>query len=450
MSGLETDVELGGRYRLLRKIATGGMGSVWEADDSVLHRRVAVKVISDALAQDPRFVERFRREARAAAGLSHPNVAGVFDYGEDGDTQYMVMELIPGETLAERVARGRMEPSEATRIAEGIAAALQAAHDAGIVHRDVKPGNVMLTPDGSIRVMDFGIAATSWASPLTATGTAIGTATYISPEQAAGERTTPASDVYSLGVVLYEMLAGRPPFVRDSAVAIATAHVRELPPPLAPLAPNAPSYVVAACERALAKEPGDRLPSAAAFAAMLRDPAPLPAAQGTQGSTLPNEVLQGSTEVLAPPTGTAVLPAVTTSTPEAPPRRGGSRRKGVAPLILVLVVLLIAAIAIAVAAGRGKPAPAPSSSPSATATTPAATVKVPDVVNLHLPDAQKALQAEGLTWVVKTVEGQPENIVFDQSPSGGTLVAPNSSVTLFVGAKPPHPKPTKTHHGKGP
>ncbi len=355
MSGLETGVELGGRYRLLRKIATGGMGSVWEADDSVLHRRVAVKVISDALAQDPRFVERFRREARAAAGLSHPNVAGVFDYGEDGDTQYMVMELIPGETLAERVARGRMDPSEATRIAEGIGAALQAAHDAGIVHRDVKPGNVMLTPDGSIRVMDFGIAATSWASPLTATGTAIGTATYISPEQAAGERTTPASDVYSLGVVLYEMLAGRPPFVRDSAVAIATAHVRELPPPLAPLAPNAPSYVVAACERALAKEPGDRPPSAAAFAAMLRDPAPVSDPQGTQGSTLPNEVRQEPTEVLPPPTGTAVLPAVTTSTPEGPPRRGGSRRKGVASLILVLVVLLIAAIAIAVAAGGSRP-----------------------------------------------------------------------------------------------
>jgi serine/threonine protein kinase len=191
-----TDVVLGDRYRLRRRIASGGMGSVWEADDTVLHRRVAVKLLSESLAHDGRFIERFRREARAAAGLSHPSVAGVFDYGEDRGMPFLVMELIEGETLADRLKReGRLPPAEAVRIARGIAGALQAAHDRGIVHRDVKPGNVMLTPHGEVKVMDFGIAA-SWAAPVTSSGVAMGTATYVSPEQAIGRAAvTPASDL---------------------------------------------------------------------------------------------------------------------------------------------------------------------------------------------------------------------------------------------------------------
>src|SRR5438445_2999666 len=219
MSGIEADLTLGHRYRLLRRIATGGMGSVWEGEDSVLHRSVAVKVLLEGLAADGRFLERFRREARAAAGLSHPNVASVYDYGEEDGTPYIVMELLRGETLAERLRReGALPADEAVRITEGVAAALQAAHDAGVVHRDVKPGNVMLTPAGEVKVLDFGIAAASWATPITATGAAIGTATYISPEQASGQPSTPASDVYSLGVVLFEMLAGRPPFTGESPI----------------------------------------------------------------------------------------------------------------------------------------------------------------------------------------------------------------------------------------
>ncbi|MFN2590997.1 MAG: serine/threonine-protein kinase, partial [Actinomycetota bacterium] len=162
MGKIEQDVLLGDRYRLVERIAAGGMATVWEAEDTVLHRRVAVKLLSDALGADDRFVERFRREARAAAGLSHPNIAGVFDYGEEGGAPYLVMELIHGETLADRLARGPLESDEAARIAAEIADALQAAHDAGVIHRDVKPGNVMLEAGGRVRVLDFGIAAAAW------------------------------------------------------------------------------------------------------------------------------------------------------------------------------------------------------------------------------------------------------------------------------------------------
>src|SRR5438034_47079 len=283
------------------------MGTVWRAEDTILHRPVAVKVLSDALGHDAKFVERFRREARAAAGLSHQNVAGVYDYGEDGDTPFIVMELIDGETLAQRLhLLGSLSPEEAARIAAGVAAALQAAHDAGIVHRDVKPGNVMLTPKDEVKVMDFGIAAATWAAPITATGATMGTASYISPEQASGERATPASDVYALGCVLYEMLTGRPPFTGDSPVSVASAHVHEIPVPVRPLAPHVPHGLAAACAPARASDPAGRPPSAAAFSAML--------AEGPAGAAAADPVAPAGsgpaavTEVISEPEHTAVLP----------------------------------------------------------------------------------------------------------------------------------------------
>jgi serine/threonine-protein kinase len=284
-----TGVVLGSRYRLLERIASGGMGTVWSAEDETLHRRVAVKVLNEGLAADDRFAERFRREARASAGLSHPNVAGVFDFGEDDGRPYIVMELIEGETLAQRLEHeGRLEPSEVMRIGAAVAEAMRGAHAAGVVHRDVKPANVMLTPSGDVKVMDFGIAApVEGATGLTATGAVMGTSRYISPEQAQGDRATPASDVYSLGVVLYEALAGEAPFVRQTPVATALAHMHERPRPLAELRPDTPSELADLVHRCLAKEPSAR-PSPEELEGELRriqadvDTEPMPASGDTE------------------------------------------------------------------------------------------------------------------------------------------------------------------------
>jgi eukaryotic-like serine/threonine-protein kinase len=455
MARLESDVLLGGRYRLLRPIASGGMGAVWEAEDTVLHRRVAVKVLSESLSSDEHFIERFRREARAAAALSHPSVAGVFDYGVDGDTHFIVMELISGETLAARLARGPLPWEEAVQIAERVAGALQHAHRAGGIHRDVKPGNIMLTPDGGVKVMDFGIASAASATPITGSGTAMGTATYISPEQAAGHRATPASDVYSLGVVLYEMLAGRPPFSGSSPVAVATAHVHDEPPPLRTLAPDAPAHVVATCELALSKDPGKRPPSAMAFAEMLRSPGAVPPspdepAQGepTAKITLPptTAVFPGVVEAGTPPLGLTVTepPPRSVGPPHRPPRR----RRGA--FLLLLAALVIALVALAVSVGGNAPTPGGPVSP--TPSTSQGTIPVPGVIGMKEGDAKSALEAAGLTVGNVVQVAGPDGIVINSTPLPDQLVSPGTPVTLYVGSTPtsPAPKPSKSHgHGKG-
>jgi eukaryotic-like serine/threonine-protein kinase len=261
---------LGGRYRLRSLLAAGGMGAVWVADDAVLGRQVAVKLLSEALAGDGLAAERLRREARAAAGLVHPGIARVLDLGEDGGRPYLVMELLHGESLAQRLARaGPLRPAEAARVVAAAAEALQVAHRAGIVHRDVKPGNVFLTGDGEVKLLDFGIASAANEAALTG-GDLIGTAAYLAPERMLGHDATPAADVYALGVLLYELLAGRPPFTADSGTALAMAHLHARPAPLRDAAPGVPPALSAACEQALAKDPAARPPSAAAFARLLR------------------------------------------------------------------------------------------------------------------------------------------------------------------------------------
>ena len=243
---LSPGTTLSGRYRLDRRIAIGGMGEVWRGTDEVLHRPVAVKVLKSEYTDDPDFLERFRAEARHTAGLSHPGIATVFDYGEIGDadtggtaTAYLVMEFVEGEALAQLLPReGALEPARAMSITAQAAAALQAAHDAGVIHRDVKPGNLMVRPDGVVKVTDFGIARTADGLALTQTGTVLGTAYYLSPEQGAGRTVTPSSDVYSLGVVAYEMLAGRRPFPGTNPVQVAMAHTRDTPPPLGSEVPD--------------------------------------------------------------------------------------------------------------------------------------------------------------------------------------------------------------------
>jgi eukaryotic-like serine/threonine-protein kinase len=265
---------LGGRYRMGALLAVGGMGEVWAARDLLLDRTVAVKVLGRALAGDGRAAERLRREARAAGRLEHPNIARVLDLGEHDGRPYLVMELLEGESLAARIDRaGPMPPPEAARVVAAVADALEAAHRAGVVHRDVKPGNVFLTSAGEVKVLDFGIASAAGDAALT-TGDLIGTAAYLAPERVLGDRATPAADIYALGVVLYELLAGHRPFEAGSEVELAMAHVNAAPPPLGRAAPSAPPSLVAACFHALAKDPSSRPPSAAAFAKLVRNPDP--------------------------------------------------------------------------------------------------------------------------------------------------------------------------------
>lgn len=261
---------LGGRYDVVRPLGWGGMAEVYLTVDRQLGREVAVKVIRERFAEDERFVKRFRREARAAASLSHPNVVAVHDVGVHQGSPFIVMEHVPGRTLAELVRDGGpMDPGRVAEIGEAVARALGAAHTAGIVHRDVKPGNVMVTADGRVKVLDFGIARALRWTPLTDTPAVQGTAEYMAPEYVRGEGADPRSDMYSLGVVLYELLAGRPPFTGDSPLQVAYKALEEAPAPPDAVRPGLPAGLTAVVMRCLAKHPGDRYRRAEELAADL-------------------------------------------------------------------------------------------------------------------------------------------------------------------------------------
>jgi eukaryotic-like serine/threonine-protein kinase len=270
---LSTGTLLAGRYEITAPIATGGMGEVWRARDRVLDREVAAKVLRSEFTGDPSFVARFRNEARHTAALTHPNIASVYDYGETEDERgtqlaFLVMELVEGKPLVTILHEEGKLPVDWTLHVLGQAAdGLSAAHHAGVVHRDIKPGNLIVRPDGVVKLTDFGIARARDATPLTRTGMVVGTAQYLSPEQAQGFEVTAASDVYSLGVVGYECLTGGRPFDGTSQVAVALAHINRPPPPLPA---NVPPAVRLLIERALAKDPADRFADGAAFAAAIR------------------------------------------------------------------------------------------------------------------------------------------------------------------------------------
>jgi Protein kinase domain len=258
---------LAGRYRLGDVIGRGGMGEVWRATDELLHREVAVKTLPGPAARAPGAAERFRREALAVARLNQRRVAGVFDFLEVDGVSYIVMELLDGESLAARLDRAPVLPAgEVAEIVAQAAEGLQAAHDAGITHRDVKPANIMLTTHG-VKLLDFGLAATTWDAGLTSTGMMVGTLAYISPERAAGGPGTEAGDIYALGVVLFEALAGHLPFPADNPLALVQAQASAAAPTLPA---GTPPQLAAACLRALAHNPADRFPTAAAFAAAVR------------------------------------------------------------------------------------------------------------------------------------------------------------------------------------
>ncbi|MBB3677303.1 serine/threonine-protein kinase [Modestobacter versicolor] len=263
---------LADRYELRALLAAGGMGQVWRAHDQLLGRPVAVKVLRSEYTGDELFLARFRAEAQHAAALGHPNIAAVYDYGEepaiDGSGEhlaYLVMELVEGESLSSLLARGgALTPDRTLDLLRQTAAALAVAHEAGVVHRDVKPGNVLVRWDGTVKITDFGIAWSAGSVPLTQTGQVIGTASYLSPEQAAGAHATPASDVYALGMVGYECLAGRRAFDGDNSVTIALRHLRDTPDPLPD---EVPAGIRTLIEHALVKDPAQRYPDGAAFVA---------------------------------------------------------------------------------------------------------------------------------------------------------------------------------------
>lgn len=261
-------VTLGGRYRLTGRIAAGGMGEVWRAEDQVLGRTVALKLLKAGLTDEEGFTERFRNEARLSATLTHGNVAQVYDFGQDEAQSYLVMEFVNGPPLSKLIsARAPMSPIDTVEIIAQAAAALHAAHRNGLIHRDVKPANILIDPDGTAKLTDFGIARAVGQTAMTRTGEVMGTAQYLAPEAAVGRPATPLSDVYALGVVAYEMLAGRRPFEKETAVALALAHVNEQPPPLPPHVPPTLRAVVLAT---LEKDPGRRPNSAAEFGRAMR------------------------------------------------------------------------------------------------------------------------------------------------------------------------------------
>jgi serine/threonine protein kinase len=353
---------LADRYAVGELLGRGGMAEVYLATDRVLDRPVAVKVLGGWLAHDGTFVERFRREALASARISHPNLVAVFDAGSEDGVHYIVMEHVRGETLADVLRRdGRLEPNRATRIATSVADALGVAHAAGIVHRDVKPANVMLTPDGRTKLTDLGIARGIEGESITRASSILGTAGYVSPEQARGDRVDHRSDIYSLGCVLYEMLTGRQPFEADNPVAVAFKHVHEAPLPPTSLEASIPPALEAVVLRAMEKDPASRFPSVANMTSALND----------------------RTAPVRPFEDTRPLPVAGTTTPtptEALPRRADRpppRRRNVLLLLLLVALALIAALAFAAFDSDPRPAATQRRSPSATPSTPAPTTPPP-------------------------------------------------------------------------
>ncbi|MDQ2814192.1 MAG: Stk1 family PASTA domain-containing Ser/Thr kinase [Actinomycetota bacterium] len=412
------------------------MAEVYRARDIRLDRIVAIKTLRTDLARDPIFQARFRREAQSAASLNHPSIVAVYDTGEDMATgvpvPYIVMEYVDGRTVRDLLQEGhRLLPERTLEIIDGVLRALDYSHQAGIVHRDIKPGNVMVTRNGDIKVMDFGIArAMSDAqSTMTQTAQVIGTAQYLSPEQARGERVDARSDLYSAGCLLYELLTGRPPFTGDSPVAIAYQHVRENPVPPSRVDPDVPAWADAIVLKAMAKSPDDRYQTAADMRADLQRAAsgmPVSAAPPTRFDNYPRTQRMGNSAMMA---GTAQIPAVTDydygdGTYGRGERGGGGGSRRWIPWVLGLVIVLgvIAGVAYYLLAGTGQ------------------TYAVPLVNGEPVTQAQGQISRAHLrsTVVGKASATIPKGRVIDSNPPNGNNVAANTVVTLFVssGAAP--------------
>ena len=491
---------LGGRYELDGVVGRGGMAEVYRARDIRLDRIVAIKTLRTDLARDQIFQARFRREAQSAASLNHPSIVAVYDTGEDMATgvpvPYIVMEYVDGRTVRDLLQEGhRLLPERSLEIIDGVLRALDYSHQAGIVHRDIKPGNVMVTRNGDVKVMDFGIARAMSDAQATMTQTAqvIGTAQYLSPEQARGERVDSRSDLYSTGCLLYELLCGRPPFTGDSPVAIAYQHVRENPVPPSRVDPDVPAWADAIVLKAMAKAPADRYQTAADMRADLQRAAsgmPVAAAPPTRFDMYPQTQRMGTGTMMAGPTS------------QIPPVEeydyagrdydyagrggagGGTNRRWIPWVIgLVLVIAVVGGVAYYLLAGGGKTYAVPlvNGEPVATAqaqikaahlrstvvnqpnssinqglvikssppegnnvsadtlvtlyvSSGPGKVSVPNVEGKQESAAATQLQSAGFTVSVQqdTTSTQPAGTVVNQDPAGGTLVEPGSKITLSV------------------
>jgi tRNA A-37 threonylcarbamoyl transferase component Bud32 len=437
---------LADRYAIEERVATGGMGTVFVATDERLGRRVAIKVLKEELAHDPRFVERFRREARAAGALSHPNVAGVYDFGEDSERHFMVMEMAPGRDLAQLLREeGPLSPDRVVRMGTQIAEAIGHAHSAGLVHRDIKPANVIIGEEDRVKVTDFGIARAAGDSTLTATGSVLGTAHYISPEQAAGDRIGPATDIYSLGIVLYEMLTGTLPFTGDSALAVAMRHASDEVPRPSELNRDVPAGLDEVVAKATAKAPEDRYASgsdlAAALAASLGRTADRPAVAAAAATG----AAAGSTAVL---TGAGVGGAQETRVWPIPGQRWDPRRIGRAVIAIFVFLLLLAAGLLlwrlasddeAQRRGRAgageQPAGGAADQPQEPTETTTTGFTIPtDVVGMDKSEAEELLKDHGLEVETQEVESDDfeKDVVIDTDPQPGTEVQAGDAVTLFL------------------
>jgi eukaryotic-like serine/threonine-protein kinase len=420
------------RYEMHRHLARGGMSDVYLAKDLLLDRPVAVKVLFTEYARDPAFVERFRREAQAAANLNHPNIVAVYDWGQQSGTYFIVMEYIEGRSLSDIVrTEGPLHPRRAAEIAADVAAALGFAHRNGVVHRDIKPGNILISPSGQVKVADFGIAQAvigGTEANLTQAGAVMGTATYFSPEQAQGKAVDPRSDLYSLGCVLYEMLTTRPPFSGDTPVAIAYKHVQEPAPLPSTTGVAVPPALEAIVAELMAKDPANRYASAEDLRADLRN-----YLEGLPVSALRSNAALAAGLAAAGIGATAAVAATANPSQTVPPVTGGpptgatypagppAKRRTSRFLWVLLGVLVLLAAALVFLATRLD---------RSTATQKA----VPNVVGEQVDSATKKLEAEG--FKVKRVSqantDHPNGQVFGQDPVGGQLADEGSTVTLQV------------------
>lgn len=481
---------LNNRYQLEQKLGEGGMARVYLGRDLRLNRRVAVKVLHSHYASDPNFLSRFHHEAQAAANLRHPGIVDVYDVGQDGDMQYIVMEYVEGSDLKSAILQQNMLPIDrAVAIAEAVAEGLDAAHQAGLVHRDIKPQNIMIGPSDRVKITDFGIAKSQLSTAMTETGITFGTADYISPEQARGQSATYSSDLYSLGVTLYEMLTGRLPFNGESSVSVAMQHVSTEPPPLRMYNPRVPPQLEALVLRSLDKNPSQRPESAREFAHMLRNyrnvgvqattirpvaSTPLQQPQPVQRVPQPVQRSPQPVQRAAQPSQRAPQPRyMTESQPlPPPPRRTSSMRPppephGISLGTFVLGIFLLAGVlglgylflgtgllddilgSFSINAARQDDSAPPIAGDAVADTTPTptptptptaeASVSVPNIVGMEEEDARDALQDEDLRPRRGTLEFSStiaEGRVISQQPAATTLISETETVTYTLSRGP--------------